>query len=120
MWKSSNKPPPPSHTLVGCLPSKLKSKAHGDQELAVGFTPNLTIQTYAIYHDVNQDAEIQGQLAKAHAKIAQSETFHTSLVGGNTRQYCYDSGFAGGEAIAQVQEWVNLLDPTGVFATCTK
>jgi FAD binding domain len=120
MWTSASKPPPPSHTLLICVPSNLKSKAHGNRDLAVGFTPDFAIQTYAIYQDANQDAEIQGQLAKAHAKIAKSSNFKTSLVEGNTRQHGYRSGFADGEAMSQVEEWVALLDPNGVFSGCPK
>jgi hypothetical protein len=120
MWASASKPPPPSHTLLVCIHPDLKSKVHGNRDLAVGFTPNFTIQTYAIYEDANQDAVVQRQLDKAHAKIAQSSKFQTSLVEGNTRQHGYRSGFADGEAMAQAQEWVDLLDPKGVFAGCPK
>ena len=122
MWASSdnnNKPPPPSHTLMVCIHSNMK-QVNGNRDLAVGFIPDMGIQTYAIYKDAKQDDEIQAQLANSHSRILKSTKFQTSLVEGNTRKHGYQSGFADDHAMTRVHEWIHLLDPKGTFAGCPK
>ena len=132
MWLANDKPPPPSHTLLVYIPPHLRdSRCHGGQELALGYTPDFGVQTYAIYYpkDNDDDADAsssrddydtitQNQLERAHAQISRHERFHTSLVEGNVRGHGYASGFAG-QAFGDVQTLIQQLDPTGVFAGIT-
>lgn len=110
LWllESSNKPPPPSHTLVVCNPP-------GREKLVTGLAPRLGVQTYAIYADATQDEAIQQQLVSSHSELAKNKHCYTSLVEGNTRRFGAKSGFTD-QAFRQVQEWRNELDPNGVFA----
>ncbi|CAB9522092.1 bridge enzyme-like [Seminavis robusta] len=120
MWMSDDKPPAPSHTLLVCVHPNLKSKVHGNQELALGYTPDMGIQTYAMYTDAGQDDTIKEQLDKAHAKFVECDKFHTSLVEGETKRHGYESGFACHEAFLKTRQCIQLLDPDGVFAGCPK
>ncbi|CAB9526131.1 FAD binding domain [Seminavis robusta] len=109
-------------TLQGTeeMESLMQPLVHGNQELALGYTPDMGIQTYAMYTDAGQDDTIKDQLDKAHAKFVECDKFHTSLVEGETKRHGYESGFACHEAFAKTQQYIQLLDPDGVFAGCPK
>jgi hypothetical protein len=119
MWLSStpSPPPPPSHTLVVLMHDKLESKVHHGKKLALGYTPSIGVQTYAIYQDASMDMTMEEQLRQAHSKLIDHPHFKTSLVEGNTRSLGIESGFTK-EAFAEMKGLVDMLDPKGLFQMC--
>jgi hypothetical protein len=115
MWMMGDDcPPPVSHTLFIPIHPETQAKTHGGKQTATGFTPSLSVMTYAIYQDASLDAEYRSCLETAHARMMESPAFYTQLPEGNLLRHGPDSGILA-DSLASVKEKARLLDPEGLF-----
>lgn len=112
MWKGPDCPPPPSHTLFVPINSETQKKCHGDKQFVYGFTPALTVMTYAIYKDAT--VSYRESLEKAHAKMAQNPEFYVEFPEGNVLKDGPKSGFME-DSFKEATAKAKLLDPHGLF-----
>jgi hypothetical protein len=112
---SQRPPQAPSHTLFCPLHPETQTRTHGGKSTVSGFTPAITIMSYAIYKDKSMDDTYRDYLERAHARMVSSPVFFTEIPEG---KLCEDGPES---AITQValdiaKAKAKLLDPGEVFS----
>jgi hypothetical protein len=114
MWMGDECPPPVSHTLFIPIHPETQAKTHGGKQTASGFTPSITVMTYAIYKDKSLDEKYRSCLETAHARMIESPVFFTQLPEGNLLGYGPESGMLA-DSLESAKEKARLLDPEDLF-----
>lgn len=114
MWMSDDKPPAPSHTLLQFVPPDLKQRKHQGRDLAIGFTLDFQVLSYAIYQDPHKDYHYQELLERASVALANHPNFKTCLAEGRIRTLGIPSGYTD-RGFDQTKKMISFLDPKRIF-----
>lgn len=106
-----NPVPPPSHSIIVPIHPRL----HEKNDLCIGFSPSMQVNSLAIYQDKGLDSVMERKLKDSHLSLQDSSSFKTGMAEGNVRQSGASKCFSK-EAFATIQQQIRLLDPYGVFA----